>query len=123
MGYVPKTPPETGCYISGLFAHNALWDTNKSTIKAFDIEDIPAVNPLPILHVVPALKGSAKGSTSVEFKCPLFCSQQGWTAGVKGHVMDLLIQVESEKEALDLIERRVFISSILNENYICHKSQ
>lgn len=112
MGFTPTTPPTTGCYVTGLQVHNALWDTSKCTIKTFDVNDLSSTNELPLLHIIPQMRNSAEETTPV-FSCALIRCEDSVDCGSSCSILDVTVPVETERVARDLTERKVFISSSL----------
>jgi len=116
MGFTPTTPPETGCYITGLSVHNALWDTTNCTIKAFDVHDEALSNQLPLLHIKPRLRNPVKQEQETsEFNCTVSCSAGGNLCRETGsQIITVRLPASSEQDIRDLVERRVIICSMLS---------
>ena len=116
MGFTPSKPPETGCYITGLTVHNALWDTTNSTIKAFDVHDEELSNQLPILHIRPRLwDSSAHEEKTLGFDCKISCSVGGTLCRDADNVIiTVKLSAANEQDIRDLVERRVIICSELS---------
>ena len=72
-GIKPSSAPSSGYYVSGLWLHNALWDTSRSVLKAVTTDDKQSCS-MPVLWIKP-VHSSSDDKQPIKYKhysCPLY---------------------------------------------------
>lgn len=96
---IMNTPPEDGCYISGLFLEGARWD--KSVRSLVDPRPKELFSPIPIIHMLPE-RNRATPQSGI-YRCPVYkvLTRTG-TLSTTGHSTNFVtwIEIPSNRETI-----------------------
>ena len=75
-------PPDSGCYVSGLYLEGARWDFDNQTLAKQRRNEL--IEELPIMHIIPVEKNT--GAKNGELRVPVYVTQARRNTMGKGFV-------------------------------------
>ncbi|KAJ8313861.1 hypothetical protein KUTeg_008422 [Tegillarca granosa] len=111
-GLKPSAPPKDGVFVSGLYLHNALWDSTRSVLMGNTADSSP-VQEMPVIWFKPVdISSPSKKEIKYElYKCPVYCSDDPCSHGDKNVVT--FLHLPTLQHPVVWHQQRVFMSSAI----------
>lgn len=112
-GLKPGAPAKDGVFVSGLYLHNALWDSTRSVLMVNTADSAP-VQEMPVIWFKPVdISSPSKKEIKYElYKCPVYCSDDPCIHGDKNVVT--FLHLPTLQDPVVWHQQRVFMSSAIN---------